>query len=594
MRTFTAFLVLATFLNLFSIATAGSAMNDAQKLNAFFAEEWEYQLKQSPLTATNIGDSRYNNLLDDFSIEAVKQDQKHDDDALARLHAISQANLKDQDKLNYDLFERNLKLAIEGHQFHGYLMPITQLHGVQQTLPQLPMFTPFVHLKDYEDYLQRMSKIPVAMDQVIATMKQGLAEKITPPRITLRDVGEQIKAQVVSKPEDSSFYQPFKDFADGISQADQERLKKNAASIISTQVIPSYQKLYDFWTKEYYPNTRESIGASDLPNGAAWYAYRIKWETTTDLTARQIHEIGLQEVKRIRTEMDQVIKETGFKGNFDEFVHFLRTDPQFFYTKPEDLLTGYRDICKRIDAQLPLFFGKLPRLTYGVREVPAFSAPSQTTAYYDIGSVKAGRAGWFCANTYKLDTRPKWEMEALSMHESVPGHHLQLALAQELENVPEFRRYSGYTAFVEGWGLYSESLGPDMGMYKDPYSKFGQLTYEIWRAIRLVVDTGMHSMGWTREQAIDYFKSNSAKMENDIVVEIDRYIVWPGQALAYKLGELKIKELKKYSQDQLGDRFDIHEFHDHVLENGAVPLTILEAQIKAYVAAKKAQPATKT
>jgi len=365
------------------------------------------------------------------------------------------------------------------------------------------------------------------------------------------------------------------------------RLRELGAEAIKTKLIPAYEKLYQFWTTQYYPNTREEIGISALPDGKEWYAYNARVSTTTDLTPEQIHEIGLREVARIRAEMDKIIRDTGFQGTFEEFLHFLRTDPQFFYTKPEDLLNGYRDICKRIDPELPRLFGTLPRTPYGVKEVPAYSAPSQTTAYYNGGNLKAGLPGWYYANTYKLETRPKWEMEALSAHESVPGHHLQIALAQEMENVPKFRNFTGYTAFVEGWGLYSESLGPELGLYKDPYSKFGQLTYEMWRAVRLVVDTGMHTMGWNRQKAIDYFKTNAGKQEHDIIVEIDRYIVWPGQALAYKIGELKIKELRKYAEDQLGEKFNIREFHDVVLGSGAVPLSILEKNVKAYVAAKK-------
>jgi len=324
-----------------------------------------------------------------------------------------------------------------------------------------------------------------------------------------------------------------------------------------------------------------------LPNGKAWYAFRARTSTTTDMTPQQIHELGLAEVKRIRAEMDQVIKGTGFKGTFEEFCHFLRTDPKFYYSDADSLLRGYRDICKRADPELAHLFGKLPRLPYGVKEVPAFAEKSQTTAYYQPGSPSAGRPGWYFANTYALETRPKWEMEALSLHESVPGHHLQIAIAQELENAPEFRKHGGYTAFVEGWGLYSESLGTEMGFYKDPYMKFGQLTYEIWRAIRLVVDTGMHSMGWSRQQAIDYFIANSSKNEHDITVEIDRYIVWPGQALAYKIGELKLKELRAYAARELGEKFDVREFHDQVLGSGALPMDVLEKRIKDWVASKK-------
>ncbi|HSM68383.1 MAG TPA: DUF885 domain-containing protein, partial [Xanthomonadales bacterium] len=329
---------------------------------------------------------------------------------------------------------------------------------------------------------------------------------------------------------------------------------------------------------------RDSIGLSDLPDGEAWYAYNVKQRTTTELTPEEIHEIGLAEVKRIRAEMDQVIASAGFEGSFGEWMAFLRTDPQFYHTTAEGLLQEYRDIAKRADPELMKVFGHLPRTPYGVIPIPSYAEKSQTTAYYQRGSVQAGRPGYFYANTYALDTRPRWEMEALTLHEAVPGHHLQLAIQDELEDVPWFRQIGGYTGFTEGWGLYSESLGEEMGFYQDPYSKFGQLTYEMWRAVRLVVDTGMHHLGWTRQQAIDYFKENAPKQEHDIIVEIDRYIVWPGQALAYKLGELKIKELRAFASDELGDRFDIRAFHDQVLGRGALPLHMLDANIRAWVA----------
>jgi uncharacterized protein (DUF885 family) len=354
-------------------------------------------------------------------------------------------------------------------------------------------------------------------------------------------------------------------------------------------MAPAFQKIYDYLVNTYIPACRESIAASALPDGAAAYAYHIRWETTVNLTPQRIHEIGLAEVKRIRGEMDKVIQSAGFKGSFHEFTEFLRTDPRFYYDKPEDLVNGYRIIAKKIDPELVLEFGKLPRLPYGVKPVPEYDAPSQTTGYYEPGSPEAHRPGYFNVNTYKLEARPKWEMEALSLHESVPGHHLQFALAQEQENVPEFRKQIGYSAFVEGWALYCEGLGEDLGLYKDPYSKFGQLTYEMWRAVRLVVDTGMHSMGWTRQQSIDYFRENTGKTDQDITVEVDRYIVWPGQALAYKLGQLKIRELRGRAEKELGNLFDVRSFHDAVLEQGAVPLSFLEAHMGGWTTAQKAK-----
>lgn len=572
-------------LSFFGHANAQSTEDD--KLNAFFEEEWEYGLKQNPIFASLLGDFRYNDQLPDVSLEGIKRLQAHDLEALKKLQAIDRSKLSKANQLNYDLYLLNTKQSIEGHRFPEHLTPINQMGGIQIGAPDVVVQLPFHTVKHYEDYISRLNSLPVMMDQTMERMKEGLKAKITPPRITLRDVEGQISAQVMDQPEKSTFYQPFQKFPESVSATDQQRLRTAGRQAVETKVIPAYKKLQQFWATEYYPNTRESIDIASLPDGEEWYAYLARVSTTTNLTSRQIHETGLREVARIRAEMDQIIKTTEFKGTFEEFLHFLRTDPRFYYTKAEDLLTGYRDICKRIDAELPKLFGVLPRTPYGVREVPEYSAPSQTTAYYNEGNLKAGRPGWYYANTYKLETRPKWEMEALSIHEAVPGHHLQISIAQELENVPKFRNFGGYTAFVEGWGLYSESLGPELGLYRDPYSKFGQLTYEMWRAIRLVVDTGMHVMGWDRQKAIDYFKANSSKPEHDITVEIDRYIVWPGQALAYKIGELKIKELRKEAETQLGDKFNIRTFHDVVLGSGAVPLQILEAKVKEYIAASQ-------
>lgn len=569
-----------------ALVAAEAEMNETEMLQTFFEEEWEYGLKENPIKATLFGDLRYNDRLGDSSIAAIERRQRHGVEALRQLESIDRSKLADSGKLNYDLYLENLTLRIEGHRFPWYLTPIDQMGGVQQGPPNVVRSLPFRNAKHYEDYLSRLSQLPAVVDQTIERMQEGLKQKITPPKITLRAVAEQIQAQIVSKVEESPFYRPFKNIPETVPLSEQERLRAAGKEAIEQSILPAYQKLHDFWVSEYFPNTRETIGLSSLPNGEQWYAFGVKVSTTTNLLPKEIHEIGLREVKRIRAEMDKIIKGSGFEGTREEFFEFLRGDPQFYYSKPEHLLAGYRDICKRADAELPKLFGKLPRLPYGVREVPEYSAPSQTTAYYHGGSLKAGRPGWFYANTYKLETRPKWEMEALAIHEAVPGHHLQIALAQEMEDVPKFRKHGHYTAFVEGWGLYSESLGEEMGFYNDPYSKFGQLTYEMWRAIRLVVDTGMHAFGWDRQKAIDYFKANAGKQEHDITVEVDRYIVWPGQALAYKIGELKIKELRKFATKELGDRFDIRGFHDTVLGSGAVPLSILEQNVKNYVAAE--------
>jgi uncharacterized protein (DUF885 family) len=563
-------LVFTWFVFSSALVAAEAEMNETEMLQTFFEEEWEYGLKENPIKATLFGDLRYNDRLGDSSIAAIERRQRHGVEALRQLKSIDRSKLADSGKLNYDLYLENLTLRIEGHRFPWYLTPIDQMGGVQQGPPNVVRSLPFRNAKHYEDYLSRLSQLPAVVDQTIERMQEGLKQRITPPKITLRAVAEQIQAQIVSKVEESPFYRPFKNFPETVPLSEQERLCAAGKEAIEQSILPAYQKLHDFWVSEYYPNTRETIGLSSLPNGEQWYAFGVKVSTTTNLLPKEIHEIGLREVKRIRAEMDKIIKGSGFEGTREEFFEFLRGDPQFYYSKPEHLLAGYRDICKRADAELPKLFGKFPRLPYGVREVPEYSAPSQTTAYYHGGSLKAGRPGWFYANTYKLETRPKWEMEALAIHEAVPGHHLQIALAQEIEGVPKFRKHGHYTAFVEGWGLYSESLGEEMGFYNDPYSKFGQLTYEMWRAIRLVVDTGMHAFGWDRQKAIDYFKANAGRHEHDITVEVDRYIVWPGQALAYKIGELKIKELRKFATKELGDRFDIRGFHDTVLGSGAV------------------------
>ncbi|HLH29658.1 MAG TPA: DUF885 domain-containing protein, partial [Terriglobia bacterium] len=430
--------------------------------------------------------------------------------------------------------------------------------------------------------LSRLEHVGPLVDQTISLMEQGLAAKMTTARITLRDVPGQVQAQIFNDPMKSPLLEAFTKFPVSITDTDKAKLRDRATAVYKTSVLPALNKLHDFLVMRYLPACRETTDAAVLPNGAAMYAYNVKWHTTTDKTPQQIHEIGLAEVKRIRAEMDKVMVQAGFKGTYEEFKKFLRTDPRFYFKDADSLLSAYRDIAKRADPELAHLFGRLPQTPYGVKAVPDAVAPSQTTAYYDAGSFTAGRPGFMFANTYKLDSRPKWEMEALTMHEAVPGHHIQISIAQELPGMPEFRKNSSYTAFVEGWGLYGESLGEEMGFYKDPYSKFGQLTYEMWRAIRLVVDTGLHSMGWTRDQAINFFRENAAKTDQDIIVEVDRYIVWPGQALGYKMGQLKIRELRTEAEAKLGPKFDIRQFHDVVLGQGAVPLDELERQVHAW------------
>jgi uncharacterized protein (DUF885 family) len=568
---------------------ASAQANDTERLRQLFKLDWDHTMRENPEFATEVGYLGQNDRWTDESLEAIARRKRELQAPMKVVQSIDRSRLNVPDQLNYDLFKKNHEDAIEGTRFKGEYMPLTQLNGVQQDVAQVLELSPRATVKDFEDMIARLNAVPVVISQTMVLMNKGLETGITPPRITLRDVSQQIKNQMIEDPAKNAILKPFMEFPAEIPEKERERLRKEATMALKEKVIPAFGKFYEFFVQTYLPKTRETIAMSDLPDGRAWYAFNVRTVTTTSLTPDQIHELGLSEVKRIRQEMDKIITQTGFKGSFGEFSKFLRADPKFYYTDADSLLRGYRDIAKRADPELARLFGKLPRLPYGVKAVPAYAEKSQTTAYYQPGSPLAGRPGWFYANTYALNTRPKWEMEALTMHEAVPGHHLQISLAQEMEDAPDFRKHAGYTAFVEGWGLYSESLGTEMGFYKDPYMKFGQLTYEMWRAIRLVVDTGMHSMGWSRQKAIDYFMENASKTEHDVTVEVDRYIVWPGQALAYKIGELKLKELRAYATKELGDKFDVRQFHDQVLGNGAVPLDVLELRLKEWVASKKNQ-----
>jgi uncharacterized protein (DUF885 family) len=548
-----------------------------------FKLDWEHTMQENPEFATAVGFAGQNDRWSEMSLEAIARRKRETAAPHKVIQSIDRSRLNEVDKLNYDLFKRNNEEAVEGTRFKDEYLPLTQMDGVQENMARILTIAPHSTVKDYQDLLARLNAIPALLDQTIVLLKQGLQVNITPPRITLRDIPAQIQQLMVADAQASPLLGAFRDFPREVPANDRSILKESAESTLKEKVVPAFGRLYDFLGQTYIPKARETIAMSDMPDGKAWYEFKVRTSTTTSLTPAQIHDLGLSEVKRIRQEMDAVIAQTGFKGSFGEFSKFLRTDPRFFYTDAESLLRGYRDIAKRADPELARLFGKLPRLPYGVKAVPAFAEKSQTTAYYEEGSAQAGRPGWFFANTYALNTRPKWEMEPLTLHEAVPGHHLQLSLAQEIEAGPEFRKYGGYTAFVEGWGLYAESLGEEIGFYQDPYAKYGQLTYEMWRAIRLVLDTGIHSMGWSRQQAIDYFMTNSSKTDHDITVEVDRYIVTPGQALAYKIGELKFKELRAYATKELGAKFDVRQFHDQVLDDGALPMDMLDQRLREWV-----------
>jgi len=570
-----------------TLPLAGAAPRKSEALHRFFEEEWEWGLKEFPENATYRGDPRYNDRLTDRSFEAIERRKRRTREALEGLKKIKRAALSEGDRLSYDLFRRQLEVSIAGDRFPTELVPINQQEGIHKDFAILSTVAPFRTAKDYRDYLSRLAAFPKAIEQTIALMERGREKGWILPAVPVLGVPDAIAAQVHDSPEKSVHWKPLETFPEGIAASERERLRSEGRRRIAEDVIPAYRKLHGYFVSEYLPAARKEVAAGALPDGEAFYAHEIRRHTTTEKTAKEIHEIGLAEVSRIRRQMEEIVRKVGFSGTFDDFTKFLRTDRRFYYTSAEELLRGYRDICKRIDGELPKLFWTLPRLPYGVIPTPEFEAPTSTTAYYRDGSQEAGRPGYFVANTYKLETRPKYEMEALAIHEAVPGHHLQIALAQEREGLPKFRRYGGLTAFVEGWGLYSESLGEEMGLYTDPYSKFGQLTYEMWRAVRLVVDTGMHAMKWDRQSAIDFMKANTAKTEHDITVEIDRYIVWPGQALAYKIGELKIKELRARAKKELGEKFDIRRFHDAVLLAGALPLDVLEKRVEAWIAEQK-------
>jgi len=567
-------------------ATAATS-NATKELHALFESEWERGLRENPVGASYQGDARYDDRWADLSADALARSHAADRAVLEALERIPPNQLSEADRLNRDLFARQYRGEVDAYEWGLRFLPMTQRSGVQ-TAHQLAEILPFRTVQDYENWIARLGGLDTYMDQTIDLMREGMRRGLVQPRVIMERVPAQIAKQVVTDPAESPFYAPFRKMPDSIPAADQERLRSAARRAIEQDVLPAYARLQKFLNDQYLPACRDTVGVWDTPGGADWYQERVRWFTTTELTADEVHEIGLKEVARIRGEMQKVIERVGFKGGFAEFLHFLRTDPQFRYTDPDQLLRAYLAMAKRVDPLLPQYFGRLPRMPYGVRPIPMESAPDTTTAYYQPPSMDGRRAGYYYVNLYKPEERPTYEIPVLTIHEAVPGHHLQIAVAQELGEQPKFRRDFEATAFVEGWALYSESLGEEMGFYDDPYAKFGQLTYEMWRAVRLVVDTGLHHKRWTREQAIEFFKANAAKTELDIVNEIDRYISWPGQALAYKIGELRIKELRAEATQELGARFDLREFHDVVLGSGAVPLDVLEANVKAWQAQKAA------
>lgn len=573
------------------LAPTAQAAPDAKAtaaLHALFDADYQRQLREDPLGASYLGDDRYNDKMPDLSSPAMAVRQQAVRDSRQTLLGIDRKALSEADQLNYDIYLRELDQSIAGFRFHDEFMPVSHQGGVHTFADGMLQGLRFEKAKDYSDWIARLRAYGTYTDQTIALMRQGMASGWMRPKAIMQRVPAQIAGQIVAAPEDSASYSPFKAMSANVSASEQERLRAEAKAAVVDVVLPALKRFQSFFNEQYLPKCRDSVAAGELPDGKAYYDFLARSYTTTDLSAAQIHEIGLKEVTRLRAEMEKIRVEVAFHGDQPAFFEYLRSDAKFHYNDGAQLLMAYRAMAKRIDPELTRIFGTLPRAPYGVTPIPDALAPDTTTAYYNGGSTDGKRAGNYYVNLYKPQTRLIWEMLPLTLHESVPGHHLQISIANELPEQPMFRRLAGFTAYVEGWALYAEQLGYDMGLYADPYDRMGQKAYEMWRAARLVVDTGMHAQGWSRQQAIDYFKANDPKSEHDITNEIDRYLATPGQALAYKIGQMKISELRAKAKAKLGDNFDLRAFHDELLGAGALPLSVLETRMNAWL---DAQPA---
>ncbi len=573
--------------------TASSKQADkAAQLTALYADFWEETLKLNPIQATFQGDNRYNDQLPDFGSAQFRQ-QMHDFNQrwLEKVEAIGEDGLQGQDLLSYRIFVRERRNALDAEKFPDWMMPVNQMGSLVSYAVMLgsgQVAQPFKTVKDYENWLARAGRIPVLIDTDIANMREGIKAGVVQPKVVMEKVLPQMDAILAGKAEDSQFWGPIKAMPAEFSAEDRQRLTEAYRELIDGRLLPAIRKQRDFIASEYLPACRDSVGLDALPDGKAWYAFAARQSTTTEQTPERIHQIGLDEVARIHGEIRQVMEQVGFKGSLQDFFKFMQTDKQFEFKDEDALLAHYRGLEAKINQRIPELFSLTPKSPFEIRPIEAFRAQSAAGGEYMSPSEDGSRPGIFYVNTYDLPTRKTWDAEDLFLHEAIPGHHFQLALQQELEGVPAFRRFGGETAFAEGWGLYAESLGKDLGVYTDPYSYFGRLQGELWRAVRLVVDTGLHSKGWTRQQVLDYMFANSSVSEPDAIAEAERYIAWPGQALAYKTGELKIKELRGRAEQQLGERFDIRQFHAEVLKDGSVPLDVLEEKIDAWIASQKA------
>jgi len=573
--------VLSLVLN--TMVISAQSPTPREQLHALFERTWEWELSESPTSASALGDPRWNDRWDDLSLAAFERRQAHRQTVLRELAAIPRSALSAVDQTHYDVFKYQYATTVEAYTHRFHLIRTATYDGVQNT-EQIVDNLPFATVKDYEDWLARLDRFPVYVDQNVALLREGLRTNTLLPKVIVSKVLPQIETLATQAPSASGYYRPFTQFPDGVPASDRTRLAAAGLAAVRTRVQPAFASLRAFLKAEYLPASYERVGWSQTSGGVASYAFFARQFTTTTLTPQQIHDVGLKEVARIRAEMEAIKTQVGFTGTLAEFFTFLRTDPRFFFKTGPELLSGYRALAKRVDPELVKVIRTLPRLPYGVIPIPDAVAPNTTTAYANFGAADGSRPAYYFVNLYKPETRPTWEMLALTLHEAEPGHCLQGSIAQELGEMPTFRRHAGFTAYIEGWALYAESLGDEMGLYRDdPYAKFGQLTYQMWRAVRLVVDTGMHVFGWDREKAIRYFMDNAAKTELDVTNEIDRYICWPGQALAYKVGELKLWELRRRAGKALGSKFDLRDFNDVILQTGAVPLDVLDARVDEWI-----------
>ncbi|MGH7598346.1 MAG: DUF885 domain-containing protein [bacterium] len=563
-----------------------SASNPHDQLHALFDEEWNFRLAEDPLFATSAGYHQYDDRLPQVTIADEGRRAQFYRGLLGKLEKIERAQLRHDDRINFDIFKMQLQDNLDDFEYKTYLIPFTVDAGFHIGFARLPNQMPFTTAQDYENYIKRLQAFPDYVAQHIDLLKEGLKTGMTMPQVVLQGFDVTMTTHVVDDPAKSVFYAPLAKFPTTMLADEQNRLRQSGEAAIRESIVPGYHRLLEFMTNEYIPNARATIGASELPNGRDYYAQRIRHFTTLAMSVDEVHQLGLSEVQRIRSEMMEIIKQVDFTGDFAAFLKFLRTDPQFYAKTPEALLKEACYIAKRMDGKLPSLFKTLPRLPYSVQAVPAHLAPKYTGGRYVGPALGSTEPGYYWVNTYALENRPLYVLESLTLHEAVPGHHLQTALARELEGLPNFRRFLYLSAYGEGWGLYSERLGLEAGFYTNPYSNFGRLTYEMWRACRLVVDTGIHAKSWTREQAMDFLASNTALSLHEVRTETDRYISWPGQALAYKIGELKIRELRRRAEEALGEKFDVREFHEVVLRNGAVPLMVLEGEVNAYIRGK--------